>query len=126
MKSSKIKKLKDQVEYVLRTEHPTRNSDRFLVFRIYQLYYKQYSLCSQDGEAINGAWIRIDKAEAPDWPAIKRLRAFYQNTLKQYRPTRLDVYLKRMKGREDWEYILGYLKDELAVDDPQAELPMTG
>lgn len=96
-KLDEIITLKARVEYLLKEFPETRNSDVLLTIKIWKMFYGAkdmmtlehlYDLPSQDG--------------------IKRVRAYFQNTLRIYPPTIKEIALKRHWLESDWKIALGY------------------
>ena len=92
-----IDTLKDQVFYCLRNFTETRNSDKFLTWKIWQTFHH--------------VEVKIDHAQfmlLPSEDDVRRVRAHIQNTLKQLVPTEKQVAIQRKWREEEWLEALGY------------------
>ena len=99
-----IKKLKDQVEYILKTDEQSRNSDIRLTIQIWKEFYAQKVAYIEREE-----YVRLrDIFDLPREDNIKRIRAKFQNDLDMYIPTTWKVAQKRGWLRDKWREALGY------------------
>lgn len=89
--------LRKQVEHTLSTDEKSRNSDKWLTWRIWTDFYEF------DGSL---TWEKFESL--PDEDDIKRIRAKIQNDERKYLPTEWIVAKKRKWNKQRWELFLGY------------------
>lgn len=102
-----LKTLKGQVEYVLKEQSHTRDSDIDLTIQVWEEFY---------GHALSGLpgsrTVRLRQLfELPREDHVKRIRAHIQNVLKKYPPTSWQVAKKRGFLENEWQKLLGYQQD---------------
>lgn len=94
-----MKKLKDQVKYILENHEDARNSDITLMIKLWETFYSKYLKQGSSGEV--GIWLK-DLYELPREDNIKRIRAVFQNEHNLYLPTDPKVRDKRGIAEENW------------------------
>jgi hypothetical protein len=100
-----LETFKDQVEYCLREFPQTRDSDKLLTWKIWEVFHYVRER------------ITFEKfMELPTEDAVKRIRAHFQNVLKRYPPTSREVALQRNWKEDEWLTALGYKPgDQMAM-----------
>ena len=99
-----LKTLQGQVEYILATIPETRNSDIALMVALWERFYPL--LLVPTGK---GSMVFLSKLyDLPREDNIKRVRAKFQNELKQYLPTSLEVAKQRKINEEVWREAMGH------------------
>jgi len=117
----KIKKLKDQVEYILKEKPETRNCDIKLTIEIWKEFYlDKLAHSKKDGEY----YIKLDKLkEVPRQANIKRARAKFQNDRKEYLPTKWSVAKQRRIEEDEWRVAMGYPTKKTVGDETPSWTP---
>lgn len=128
MNYPEIKTLKFQVEHCLKHEPETRNSDIILTIRLWKIFYLHY--LAYDPFTVGD--FGPDKVEAvyltalfklPSQDAIKRVRAYWQNTRKMYPPSDWRVAKKRNMLENDWRVAMGYpTKESTGTGQPSWDI----
>lgn len=96
-------KLIDQVEYILKTQPKTRNSDVQLTFAIIYTYARKEMICINDKWYISTQALKDFREDN-----IKRIRCRFQNDLFLYPPTDPEVIKQRKQQEIVWRETLGY------------------
>lgn len=99
-------KLKYLVEETLKNIPETRNCDITLMIEIWKRFYSDRMKKSSINGKI-GIYLE-DLYDLPREDNIKRLRAKFQNELKQYLPTKWEVAKGRGFKELEWRQYLGY------------------
>lgn len=96
-------KLKNAIEYILKTHPSTRDSDITLMIELWKYYYPSSLMTGKSGNQA----VLLDKLyDLPREDNIKRLRAHIQNVDKKYLPTNWHVAKQRKINEQEWkEYI---------------------
>jgi len=103
-----IKNVKGQVEYFLRNEPATRDSDSLLTIRIWRKFYENnFNNLAHDILSHNDAGAFDHLRELPSQDNIKRIRAAF-NQESKYFPTSWEVAKKRGIKEDEWRIELGY------------------
>lgn len=94
----KLKRLRRQIEIVLKEEPYTRDSDIALTIRVWQRFYK-----------VRGT-IKLDQLyDLPREDNVKRIRAKFCQRRKPWAyPTKLEIAKKRFINEEEWRQMLSY------------------
>ncbi len=103
----KFKKLKEQIETVLKDSPPTRNDDVALTIGIWKKFYSDKIRQSTKDENVYGVYLH-DIFFLPREDTIKRIRAVIQNEEGRYVPTNWAVAKKRQMNEQEWRKALGY------------------
>lgn len=99
--------LERMVWSVLKHFPETRNSDITLTQQVWKSFYPQY-LLEQNGKT----YINIENLfNVPREDNIKRIRAKIQNVDRQWLPTDVKIFIKRIEMSEEWKEFLGYKTD---------------
>ena len=97
-------KLYDQIEYILKNNSDTRNSDIHLTIAIWKHWHEE-NLFYVNGEL---AVMLKDLYELPREDNIKRIRAKIQNEEHKYLPTEWKIAETRGFKEDEWRVLLGY------------------
>ena len=95
-----------KVESVLQESPDTRNNDKLLVWKIWEIYYQV-----KDSVTLN-QFIKLPSEEI-----ISRIRRRIQNDLKLYPPTDQRVAEARKWNMREWMKLLGYNVADIPDDD---------
>lgn len=99
---------KGQIEYFLRNEPATRDSDTLLTIKVWRKFYPE-NLNGFSADILNyndrGAFEHL--RELPSQDNIKRIRAAF-NAEGKYYPTSWEVAKKRGILEDKWRFALGY------------------
>jgi len=102
--ATKIRKLKETVETILRDEPYTRDSDIALTIEIWKRFYPEYIKQGSTGKL--GVWLD-DLYNLPREDNVKRVRAHFQNELGKYLPTSWVVAKQRRINEDTWKAYMG-------------------
>lgn len=99
-----MNKLKEQIEIILQTFPPTRNSDVHLMTTLWQNYYSHFMRRGTTGEL--GVWLK-DLHDLPRLDDISRIRRLIQNDVMRplsarYLPTSWEVARQRRIKADEW------------------------
>ena len=99
----KIKELTKKVEHILQNFPQSRDSDQWLTLKIWATYYPDFIFNEQgDGKQNRQAVLLKDVMQLPREDNVKRIRAKFQNVLKKYPPTSLEVVKQRKQNEQEW------------------------
>jgi hypothetical protein len=105
MNPQRITKLKDQIEYCLKHNEATRNSDITLTIAVWEQFYPDSLVTARNGSKA----IYLDTLfNLPREDNVKRVRAKLQNEDHLYLPTDPAVHKKRGINEDVWRGYLGY------------------
>lgn len=102
-----LKTLKEQVEYVLEKFDIARNSDKYLTWRVWVIFYN-----------VNKVVDFQQFMKLPSEDNVKRIRAHIQNVEKRFIPTAEEIAIERGWKIDEWRKLMGYF----VGDKNQAEL----
>jgi len=115
MHYSEIKTLKHQVEHCLKEFPYTRNSDIDLTIKLWRLFYADHIIYDPFVANMDDDKIYLKSLfKLPSQEAIKRVRAYWQNTKKMYPPSNWEIAKKRNMLEDDWRVAMGYPTKESA------------
>lgn len=110
---NQIKKLQDQVEYILREIPDTRNSDKLLCICLWSTFYPECCQYDEEGKACGISFRAIMKT-VPSPVSMHRIRASIQNGTgknqggQRYLPTDPKIARQRGHNIKEWRQALGY------------------
>jgi len=97
---NELKTLEKQVENILAVCTDTRNSDKLLSWKIWEVFYNVR-------DTIN----LYDFMKLPSQTSIQRIRAKFQNDLKLFLPTEEEIVKQRRINIDEWKRLMGYTID---------------
>ena len=99
--SKELLKVDWLVRKFLRDDPDTRNCDKLLTVKIFQVFLRQSG---------NQLTINLDQlAGLPSFETVKRLRAKVQNVEKLYPPTDQSIFKRRRMKQEDFREIFAFM-----------------